>query len=140
MNCIALIPDNFFQGIGKPKIPTLIYLAELPIFVLTMWFAIEEWGINGAAFVWMLAATASTATYFIIVNKMYNIKFEYKLFFFLFLIFISGVTIPFIINDIFFKIIFVSLLLLFFSILSWKYLLSNEEKSFIISKFRWNAV
>ncbi len=136
MNGIGVIVDNFLQGIGKPKIPTIIYMVELPLFVLAMFFSIDRFGINGAALTWMLAATFSTLCLYLITNKMFAINFQSKFGLNSFLLMIFALAIPFVLNDIIVKIIFIVISISVFVIVAWKGFLSNDEKYFITSKLK----
>ncbi len=68
-NALAAIPFNFFQGIGKPNIPALVNLIELPFYLMIMWFVIKEWGINGAAFVWLIRIVIDALILFFVAQK-----------------------------------------------------------------------
>lgn len=52
----AYIPYSFLQAIGKPKRPALIHLAELPLFLALLAWAIPRFGLEGAAWAWIARA------------------------------------------------------------------------------------
>jgi O-antigen/teichoic acid export membrane protein len=136
MNSVSLIPNNFFQGIGKPKIPTIVNLIELPFYILIMWFMIKNYGIKGAAFAYMVAAIMDTIIMFTIASKKFSIKFISRFNTFSILSMIFGLTFPFCVTNLFVKTAFVCIFLSMFLILTWKYLLSKQEKIFLISKLK----
>ena len=136
MNSLSLIPNNFFQGIGKPRIPTLINLFEFPIYILLMWYLITIYGIRGAALAFMLMATADALAMYIVAKKMFAIKFESQFSLFIFLCLIFALFLPFLINDVIIKTILMVLFISAFISLTWKLFLSMEEKSFFISKLK----
>ena len=136
MNCLSSITDNFFQGIGKPRIPTLIILSELPFYLLAMWYAIEKTGIYGAALTFMLMATINCAVLYILANKIVGIKFNTKFDAFLFFFLLITLIIPFLTDILALKIIFAIGLIIFFVFLATKYYLSSDEKLFVFSKIR----
>ncbi len=133
-NGIAYIPFNFFQGVGKPNIPALINLIELPFYLLIMWISIKRWGINGAAYIWLFRIIIDTTILFLFAYKQFDIKFNSKIDVILFLSMITLLIFPFYFVDIYFKIFFTIGFILIFAIVAWKYLLSSKEKSFLISK------
>jgi O-antigen/teichoic acid export membrane protein len=51
---VTYVPFNFLQGIARPDIPAIVNLIELPFYMLIRWYALLNYGINGAAFVWTL--------------------------------------------------------------------------------------
>jgi len=136
MNSISLIPNIFFQGIGKPKIPTIINLVEFPFYIFIMWIAIKNFGINGAAFTFMVMATIDAATMYIFANKMNHINLNSKDFYLGLILMAVGLILPFLFDNIYLKLAYVIFFILSFLILSWKYFLSNEEKSFIVLKLQ----
>jgi len=139
MNGIGLIPDIFLQGIGKPKIPTIIYIVELPIFIIAMWFSIERFGIKGAALTWMFAATLSTIILYIISNRIFNINIRSNFKLNSFLLTMIGLIIPFFLSNIFFKVVFIVISLSIFIIVAWSRFLSADERNFIISKLKFKV-
>lgn len=136
MNSIGVIADNFLQGIGKPKIPTLVYFIELPLFLMAMWFSVEKFGIKGAAFTWMLAASSSAITLYIIANKWFAVKFKSKFGLISFIIMMTLLIVPFFISGVLFKMIFVAGFLLIFIIMTWRYFFTQEEKLFFIQNVK----
>ena len=114
MNSISMIPNNFFQGIGKPKIPSLINLAELPVYVFIMWFSIQSYGIKGAAAAYLVMATIDAVSMYIVANKLYKIKFVSAANTVSFLIMLIVLIIPFFMSGLNFKIDFHNFL--FFSL------------------------
>ncbi len=136
MNSLSLIPNNFFQGIGKPKIPTLINLAELPFYLLVMYLSIKFNGIKGAAIAYMLAATFDAILMYIVAYKLVGLKFTNKISALSFLAVIFMLIIPFFINYFIVKILFAVIFLVIFFIVVWKYFFTNDEKEFIFSRFK----
>ena len=138
MNSLSLIPNNFFQGIGKPRIPTLINLLEFPIYILVMWLLIHLYGIKGAAFTYMLMATIDAAAMYFTARKMFGIRFESKIFVVIFFMMIAILIIPFMLDDTIVKVIIFVFVITVYSILMWSKFLSLEEKKFIRSKLKFS--
>jgi len=136
MNSMSLIPNIFFQGIGKPKIPTLINLVEFPVYLMAMWFSIKNFGINGAAFTFMAMATIDAVSMYFFTNKMNHIKLHSKDFYLSLVLLVIGLILPFSLNNIYLKSVYAIFFISFFLITSWKYFLSDEEKSFIVLKLQ----
>ena len=136
MNSISLIPNNFFQGIGKPKIPTLINLIELPFYIGVMWFAINKGGITGAALTYMIMATLDAILMYIVANKMFKLKFKSKYYAISFLFMIIILFIPLFMNNFILKFIFSVLYLITYILIVWIFFLSEDEKYFINLKLK----
>lgn len=132
---LSSIPNNFFQGVGKPNIPAILNLIELPIYILLMYLSIKWYGINGAAFFWMFAAGIDCIINYIIAYFKFEIKLDKSILLtvtiFVFFAFFVAFEFESILLKVFISLM--SLILLFF--VSWKYLLSIEEKSFLFERF-----
>jgi O-antigen/teichoic acid export membrane protein len=137
MNSISMIPNNYFQGTGKPKIPTLINLAELPVYIFVMWILITDYGIKGAALAYLIMASIDAVVMYLMASITFSIKFVSNIHAISFLMMLSLLIVPFFINNIIIKITFTLVYLSFFLILSWKYFLSKEEKTFLINRLKY---
>jgi O-antigen/teichoic acid export membrane protein len=134
MNSISMIPNNFFQGVGKPKIPALINLVELPFYIVVMWFSIKNYGIKGAATAYLTMATIDALIMYIAAKKSFAIKFGSNKIALSFFIMIAVLIVPFLLNELIPKMIFAFIYISCFLIIAWKYFISNEEKFFLVSK------
>jgi len=136
MNSLSLIPNIFFQGTGKPHIPTLLNSIELPIYIFGMWLLVSNYGIKGAAFFYMVAAIFDAILMYILAYKVFDVKFKSLSSFSLFIAFVILIFISIIIHGLLFKLAFSLAVLLTFIICVWKYFLSAEEKNFFASKIK----
>lgn len=132
-NSLAAIPFNFFQGIGKPRIPAIVNLIELPFYLIIMWFVIKEWGINGAAVIWLIRILIDTAILFFIAQKKIKIfnMTDYKLL--VFFLMIIPLLFPFFISDLWIKLSLLFIILASYAFISWHHLLDSDEKNYMIS-------
>jgi O-antigen/teichoic acid export membrane protein len=53
---IAALPFALIQGLGRPDIPAKLNLIELPIYLASLYWAVQNFGVLGAATTWMLRA------------------------------------------------------------------------------------
>lgn len=136
MNSLSLIPNNFFQGIGRPKIPTLINLVELPFYLIIMYLSVKFSGITGAAVAYMFAATADAIIMYTVANRIFNLKFDSNSTTLLIILIIMMLIIPFILNGIILKTIIAVVFLSSFCLIAWKHFFSDEEKSIVISNLK----
>jgi len=54
VNCLAHVPLTWMHGAGHFRAPALLHCAELPLFVLALWWLSARWGLMGAAIAWLL--------------------------------------------------------------------------------------
>jgi O-antigen/teichoic acid export membrane protein len=135
-NSISSIPNNFFQGTGKPKISALIILIELPFYLLALWFMIKQWGIQGAAITYMIAAATDALIMYAVARYKFNITFGSRSNVFIFFLMIIILFVPFFINSLQYKIVFAFIIISLFMILGWKHFLTADERLFFKSRFR----
>ncbi len=137
-NSIAYIPFTFLQGIGKPDITAKVNLVELPLYIFAMWFAIKHAGINGAALVWFLRMIVDAIILFVFTQKVISAHFDFnfKLSYLIIFTLIIASIFPILITNISIKVIFLSIIILTFSYTSWKFLLIEEERLFLISRLK----
>ncbi len=70
INSHAHVPFGLIQGAGRPDIIAKLHLAELPFYLLTLWWSLDAYGITGAAIVWVLRVTVDTMLLFIMANRL----------------------------------------------------------------------
>jgi len=54
VNSLSLIVSLLIQGTGRPHVTALFHIAELPFYLVIVWWLIRTQGINGAALAWSL--------------------------------------------------------------------------------------
>jgi O-antigen/teichoic acid export membrane protein len=137
-NGLAYIPFTYLQGIGRADITAKVNLIELPFYFFAMWFAIKYIGINGAALVWLLRMMIDALILFLFAQKTMSghFQFKFELNYLYVIILIIASIFPFLINNLGLKLILTSIILLTFIFISWRFLLLEEEKMFLISRIR----
>ena len=136
LNSFAYLPFTFLQGIGRPDIPAKINLVELPFYLFVMWFAIKQFGINGAALVWFSLNFINAIIQFFIVNKIIAANFKFNIRNLSTLVLVLSLIAPFVLSNLLFKVILSFGILLFFIIITWRYFLLADEKLFLMSKIK----
>lgn len=131
---LSSIPNNFFQGIGKPNIPAILNLIELPIYLYFMYIFINKYGINGAAFFWMIAAGVDAVINYIIAYFKFGTKLETGLLLILISSIIIILSVPFIFIDFWVKIFLSLTIIVFFLFITWKVILTHNERQFLIDR------
>ena len=69
LNCVGRIPFVLIQSAGRPDLPAKLYLFELPLYVTALWYALNVYGIKGAAAVWTIRVLVDTVTFFAMSSK-----------------------------------------------------------------------
>lgn len=64
VNCLAHVPFTLIQGAGYARLTATIHAAELPFFLLALWWLTTAYGVVGAALAWLLRMLVDTALMF----------------------------------------------------------------------------
>lgn len=54
INGIAMVPSTLIQAVGRPDIRAKLHMAELPMYLVTIWFFAQYMGVVGVALAWLL--------------------------------------------------------------------------------------
>jgi O-antigen/teichoic acid export membrane protein len=60
INAMAHAPHSALQGAGRPDLVAKVHLAELPLYLVALWFLLQRFGIVGVAMAWTLRASIDT--------------------------------------------------------------------------------
>lgn len=71
INGIALVFITFIQAIGRPDLSAKLHFIELPFYLLILWWAIHNFGILGAAVVWVIRVAVDGVVLFIISKRYF---------------------------------------------------------------------
>jgi O-antigen/teichoic acid export membrane protein len=52
VNSIAHLPYSYLQGVGRPDLTAKYHLAEVPIYLIAVYFLVSWYGVSGAAMAW----------------------------------------------------------------------------------------
>jgi O-antigen/teichoic acid export membrane protein len=63
---LAFVPSALVQAVGQPRKIGLLFMVELPLFVLGLWWGVRMAGTTGAALVWCLRALVDMVALMII--------------------------------------------------------------------------
>ena len=69
VNGLAHLPLALLQSRGRTDVVAWLHLAELPVYLLAVWWALQSHGIAGAAFVWTLRVTIDAVALHLCARK-----------------------------------------------------------------------
>jgi O-antigen/teichoic acid export membrane protein len=72
INSLAFVPFAFVQGAGRPDLTAKLHLAELPFYLLLLWFFMRQWGIVGVAAAWTLRVSLDAVALFMVSAWLEN--------------------------------------------------------------------
>jgi len=67
---MANLPFALVQSLGRPDIPAKLNLVEIPVYALCLFWLVQNYGVVGAAFAWMLRAVIDGALLLILANRL----------------------------------------------------------------------
>lgn len=70
INSMAQMPFALLQGAGRPDLTAKLHLIELPLGLLTTWWLIGRYGIDGAAMAWVARVVMDTVILFCMARRI----------------------------------------------------------------------
>jgi O-antigen/teichoic acid export membrane protein len=70
LNSIAFVPYTFLHANGKTKATALFHLFELVFYAVTLWFLVNQFGLIGAAWAWVLRVALDLILLSVLTNKI----------------------------------------------------------------------
>lgn len=136
INGLAFVPFAFIQAVGRPDLTAKLHLLELIPYLGLLWFGMEKFGLQGVAIVWTVRVTFDTVAMFLIastLDEQLKCRFKYLGWVLLALIsFICGAWA----DSFFVRLIYVSVVALFFCVVAWHYILLENERGFIKQRLK----
>ncbi len=136
INGLAQIPFALVQGAGRADLTAKLHLIELPFYLFIVWWAIGNYGIEGAAVAWVMRAAVDAlflfgmAQWFLPSSKS-NMRWMalpilIALLILAFAVLLVGVAM---------KVVFLVLILIIFMLITWRYFIDNLDKQKICTIF-----
>jgi O-antigen/teichoic acid export membrane protein len=69
-NSLAAMPYALIQGIGRPDLTAKLHLAELPIYLVLLWWLLHAYGITGVAVAWTLRVSIDFVLLLVIARQL----------------------------------------------------------------------
>ena len=138
INFLALVPFTFLQGIGRPDLPAKFHIVELLLYIFVLWYLTKTYGIHGAAAAWCARVTLDCCLLYRWSSKFLpgfrQILQENHIWHVLVVLTSFGVliiSIHHIFTDLFLRIAFLMILLIFFLVGIWHRILDDTEKELV---------
>ena len=69
INSLGLVSQSLVQASGRPDLTGKLHLIELPLYLTYLWGLLHAYGINGAAFAWLIRVTISALVLAILARR-----------------------------------------------------------------------
>lgn len=143
LNGLAHVPFALIQSAGRPDITALLHLAELPLYLLALWWLLALKGIEGAALAWALrAAIDAGALFFLSLRLLPDLATRSLRPIAVFtMVGVVTLCLAFLIEAPTQKAVYCGIAISGFLICYWHLVLTAPERSFVSSKIfsRWSA-
>ncbi len=70
LNAHANVPFGLVQSAGRPDLTAKLHVAELPFYLLILWWLLNAYGIVGVAIAWLLRVAVDTAALFVMADRL----------------------------------------------------------------------
>lgn len=71
-NSLAVVPFTAIHAAGRADLSAKAHLVELPIYLLTLWFLVRNFGIEGVAIAWLLRVVLDYLLMFSIARRLFG--------------------------------------------------------------------
>jgi len=71
INCIGRVPFVLIQSAGRPDLVAKLFLIELPLYIICLWYALHHFGIEGAAIIWTVRVLLDTVVFLFMGGKIF---------------------------------------------------------------------
>lgn len=130
LNSLAHVPFSLIQGAGRPDMTAKLHAAELPFYLVVLWWLLSRYGIEGAAIAWLLRVLVDTVMLFHMAHRVIPCKgFLLRLSAYLcagLLALLLGVLL----HGGIMKVAYLIIVLGIFSVFAWTIMLSTAERAF----------
>lgn len=137
INSLAYVPLALLQGVGRPDLSAKLHIAELPFYLIAVWWMIMSYGIEGAAVAWVARMTVDALILFTMTKRLLtNAAVSMWR-----MVFVIGAVISIFITAVLLtgtamKVLFTLLILLVFILATWFFILAPEEKSLLQNRLK----
>lgn len=136
INSLAFVPFSLIQSAGRPDITAKLHLVELPVYLLLLWVLLQVYSIEGVAIAWTLRVAIDAIGLFYVAQKIVpsaSAKIPQSaavtpLAALFALLIASQLT------EVIVKVAFVVCVLIVSILVTWRYILANEERAALRSK------
>jgi len=133
LNCLAFVPFALLQAAGRPRVTGMLNLMELPLYLVALWFFVKTRGIEGAAIAWAGRVFIDAVFMYGFSNKLVTRMHSF--------LFRLGVGIAgalallyfsVLLHNVATKLFYLSICLVALSLIGWFWVLTLEERRFLI--------
>lgn len=71
-NSLAVVPFTAIHAAGRADLSAKVHLVELPLYLLTLWFLMRHFGIEGVALAWLLRVVLDYLLMFSIARRLFG--------------------------------------------------------------------
>jgi len=132
VSSMALVATTMIQGIGRPDLAAKLQLAELPFYLLLLWWLLSTFGIEGAAFAWVVRVVVEAAVLFYLSQRFLPTRTKIvRRTTLILLTALLTLTLAALLADLAIKGLFLSITLPAFALAAWSVILTPAERSAI---------
>jgi O-antigen/teichoic acid export membrane protein len=129
-NSLAQVPFALVQGAGRPDMTAKLHMAELPFYLLALWWLISSYGVEGAAIAWTVRVGVDALILFVMAKRSLPgtalMTGRVTLMSVAALLSLTLAAIP---HSLLARALFVLVAILGFAFVSWFFILSPEERT-----------
>jgi O-antigen/teichoic acid export membrane protein len=129
INSHAQVPFGLIQGAGRPDLTAKLHMLELPLYVILLWWLLNDFGIIGAAVAWVLRIVIDTVLLFVFAEKTVLVEHSFNSrWLAVMLAALMAIVIGGVLSAIAVKVLYAAVVLAVFAWIAWSKILTVEER------------
>jgi len=132
INSLAIVFITLVQGVGRPDLSAKLHFLELPIYLPVLWWAIHNYGIQGAAITWVgRVALDCILLYWLSIRFLGGNTVLFKRMTAGMLVALGGLLVPLLADAFITRAVTVFLIMMVFVFVAWFVVLAMDERKYI---------
>jgi O-antigen/teichoic acid export membrane protein len=129
INSHGQVPFGLIQGAGRPDLTAKLHMFELPLYLILLWWLLNDFGIIGAAVAWVLRIVIDTVLLFVFAERAVLVEHSFNLrWLAIMLVALTATVIGGLLPAVAFKVLYAAVALAAFSWVAWSSILTVEER------------
>jgi O-antigen/teichoic acid export membrane protein len=129
INSHGQVPFGLIQGAGRPDLTAKLHMFELPLYLILLWWLLNDFGIIGAAVAWVLRIVIDTVLLFVFAERAVLVEHSFNSrWLAIMLVALTATVIGGMLSAVAFKVLYAAVALAAFSWVAWSSILTVEER------------
>jgi O-antigen/teichoic acid export membrane protein len=128
VNSIGQAPYAALQGAARPDVIAKLHVVELPLYLIAIWLFVRQWGLVGVAMAWTFRVAVDTIALLWMAHRTLGLRLAPRFGGVSVALMLGAFAVAATLQDVVWKLVFVTAAVLVFLPVAWRTLLSASER------------